>query len=119
MAAVDTRMKPGFSVLEENYDTVRLAFEEIGESVREETAAAWEECRFAWDLWQEMADAGLFADAARPEAQALSRVAPAFEGLSYGLGQAGAMIAAIVQAGMGIPTIRDYAPEPIRSAYLE
>ena len=119
MALIDTRTLPAASLAGGTYDTVRLAFEEIGASVREETAAAWEEREFAWDLWRAMAEAGLFADAAWPEAQAIARVAPAFDGLSYGLGQAGALIAAIVHATMGIPTIRDYAPEPVRSAYLE
>src|SRR5437660_1423921 len=119
MAAVDTREMPQTAVSEATYDSVRLAFEDIGASVREETAAAWEEQRFAWELWRAIADSGLFADAAWPEAQAFGRVAPAFDGLSYGLGQTGALIAAIVHAAMGIPTIRDYAPEPIRSAYLE
>jgi alkylation response protein AidB-like acyl-CoA dehydrogenase len=119
MAATDTRILPRPSLSEKDYHSVRLAFEEVGAAVREETAAAWEEREFAWDLWQAMADAGLFADAARPEAQAMGRIAPAFDGLSYGLGQTGALIAAIVHASMGIPTIRDYAPEPVRSAYLE
>jgi len=119
MAALDTRTMPAFSATEGTYETVRLAFEEIGASVRDATNAAWEEGRFAWELWEAMAEAGLFADAAKPETQAIARLAPAFEGLSYGLGGSGAMIAPIVQAGMVIPTIRDHAPEPVRSAYLE
>jgi alkylation response protein AidB-like acyl-CoA dehydrogenase len=96
-----------------------MAFEEIGASFREDTAAAWEEGRFAWPLWRGIAASGLWADAARPQAQAFSRIAPAFEGLSYGLAQTGALIAAIVHGSMGIPTIRDYADEPVRSQYLE
>jgi alkylation response protein AidB-like acyl-CoA dehydrogenase len=107
------------AVSDATYDSVRMTFEEIGGLWRSETADAWEERRFAWELWRPIAASGLFADAARPEAQALSLVAPAFDGLSYGLAQSGALIAAIVQAAMGIPTIRDHAAEPVRSTYLE
>jgi isovaleryl-CoA dehydrogenase len=108
-----------FDVWEATDDAVRMAFEEIGRSFREDTAAAWEEGRFAWDLWRAIAASGLYADAARPQAQAFARLAPAFDGLSYGLAQTGALIAAIVHGAMGIPTIRDYASEPVRSTYLE
>ena len=119
MAVMEARVAPQFDVWESTDDAVRMAFEEIGASFREDTAAAWEEGRFAWPLWRGIAASGLWADAARPQAQAISRLAPAFEGLSYGLAQTGALIAAIVHGAMGIPTIRDYAEEPLRSTYLE
>src|SRR5256885_1725098 len=119
MAVMEARVASRFDVWESTDDAVRMAFEEIGASFREDTAAAWEDGRFAWPLWRGIAASGLWADAARPQAQSFSRLAPAFEGLSYGLAQTGALIAAIVHGSMGIPTIRDYASEPLRSAYLE
>jgi isovaleryl-CoA dehydrogenase len=120
LAATDTtRITPGVAVSDMTYDSVRTAFEEIGRLWRDETAEAWEEGHFAWDSWRAIAASGLFADAARPEAQAFSLLAPAFDGLSYGLAQTGCLIAAIVHGAMGIPTIRDHAPEPVRSEYLE
>jgi isovaleryl-CoA dehydrogenase len=119
MGPVQTHVTPGIAVSEETYESVRMAFEEIGASFRDESAAAWEERRFPWDLWRAVAASGLFGDAARPESQAFSIVAPAFDGLSYGLAQTGVLIAAIVHAAMGIPTIRDYAEEPVRTEYLD
>lgn len=116
---VNARTTPGVAVSDATYDSVRLAFEEIGALWRGETAAAWEERRFASEIWRAIAASGLFTDAARPEAQAFALIAPAFDGLSYGLAQSGALIAAIVHAAMGIPTIRDHAQEPVRSTYLE
>ena len=119
MSVIDTTTMPGIAVSDATYDSVRTAFEEIGRLWRDDVAEAWDENRFPWDLHRAIAASGLFADAARPEAQAFSLVAPAFDGLGYGLGQTGVMIAPIVQAAMGIPTIRDHAPEPVRSEYLE
>src|SRR3954454_10756915 len=119
MAVMEARVAPRFDVWESTDAAVRMAFEEIGASFREDTAAAWEEGGFAWPLRRGIAASGLGVDAARPQAQAFSRVAPAFEGLSYGLAQTGALIAEIVHGAMGIPTIRDYADEPVRSLYLE
>lgn len=119
LAVIDTKTMPGIAVSDATYDSARTAFEEIGRLWREETAEAWDENHFAWDLHRAISASGLFADAARPEAQAYALLAPAFDGLSYGLGQSGALIAAIVQGAMGIATIRDHAPEPVRSEYLE
>jgi alkylation response protein AidB-like acyl-CoA dehydrogenase len=119
VAFLEAQEAPQFDVWAATDDAVRMAFEEIGASFREDTAAAWEEGRFAWDVWRAIAASGLYADAGRPQAQAFSRLAPAFDGLSYGLAQTGALIAAIVHGAMGIPTIRDFAHEPVRSMYLE
>ncbi len=101
------------------YDDFRLCFEEIGRAFREETADAWEQGRFPWELWRAIAASGLFVDAALPETKAVARLAPALDGLSYGLGQFGALIAPIVHAAMAIPTIRDHAEEPLRSHLLD
>jgi alkylation response protein AidB-like acyl-CoA dehydrogenase len=73
-------------------------FRDLGERRRETMEKAWQECAFPWEMWRDLAAAGLFADLDGDLADRADLFAAAIDGVTHGSLDGGFAFSAIAQA---------------------